>query len=238
MKTVLTIIAAGVLITLASCHWVGKKGSGHITTQERNVQPFTKLYIDGVFPVELSQNGGDAWVKVETDDNLQNTVELKSEGDRLYIKSVNAHNLRMTKMKVYVNVKQLKELKYNSVGALKTVDVLNVDSLQVFNNAVGAVDLKVSGQYMRVNLNSVGSTILSGTVNELRINNDGVDALSAEDLKAKVTLIHNTSVGVTRIYADSAFYIRSSSVGALYYKGPGVVKELSSDGIGRVQKED
>ena len=46
----------------------------------------------------------------------------------------------------------------------------------------------------------------------------------------------NQAIGTAEIYADSAFYIRSSAIGTLNYKGPGVVKELSSEGIGKVQK--
>jgi len=139
---------------------------------------------------------------------------------------------------VYINIKDLGELNFKSVGSLITVDTLHLDSLEVNSESVGKLSLDIDARFLRANLQSVGSTILAGHVYEARINNKGVGALTAFDLKTKIMMIHNTSVGLTEVYADSVFYIRSASIGALYYKGPADVKELKSEGIGRVQKKD
>jgi hypothetical protein len=140
------------------------------------------------------------------------------------------------KMKVYVNIKNLTELDFKSVGALTTSGQLKLDSLELSSESVGKLTLDVEAKYLRTNLNSVGATTLRGKVGEVRINNKSVGTLSAYDLKAGTLMIHNTAIGTAEVYADSAFYIRSSAIGTLSYKGPGVVKELSSEGIGKVSK--
>ena len=239
MRKSFVIIALGTLAVLSSCHHFGKKGNGHVTSEQRTVSPFSKITIEGTFPVEISQTGGEESVKVETDENLQKTVVVKTDGSELIIKTADDESIRRsTKMKVYVNIKKLTDLDFKSVGTLSSSDTLKLDSLNLNSESVGKLNLSLNAKYLRANLESVGSTTLAGNVYEVRINNKSVGALSAFDLKTKVMMIHSTSVGLTEVYADSAFYIRSAAVGALYYKGPGDVKELKSEGIGRVQKKD
>ncbi|MBL0309532.1 MAG: DUF2807 domain-containing protein [Bacteroidetes bacterium] len=140
-------------------------------------------------------------------------------------------------MKVYINIRKITELENQSIGSLKTEGALKLDSLELSSDAVGKLNLNVEADYLRANLNSVGSTTLKGKVREARINNKSVGMLSAFDLKVATLMIHNTAVGMAEVYADSAFYIRSSAIGMLYYKGPGEVKELKSEGKGKVEKK-
>ena len=232
-------LIASAIVVLSSCHGYGKRGSGHVTTENREVHTFTKMTIEGLFPIEISQNGGAESVKVETDDNLQSLITVHTEGDELIIKTDQHASIRKsTKMKVYINIKNLTQLDFKSVGSLITSDTLHLDSLDINSESVGKLNLALNARYLHADLQSVGSTTLSGKVYEVRINNKSVGGLSAFDLKTKIMMIHNTSVGATEIYADSAFYIRSESVGSLLYKGPGEVKELKSEGIGKVQKQE
>jgi len=233
------VISTVLLFSLASCNSFGKKGNGNVVISVREISPFTKISIDGIFPVELSQDGGKEFVKVETDQNLQNLISVKNDGDELIVETKEKTSIRRsTKMKVYINVKDLSELEFNSVGNLTTVGTLKLDSLELNSQSVGKLELSLEANYLHADLESVGTTILKGSVREARINNKSVGALSAFDLKAGTMMIHNTALGSAEIYADSAFYIRSSAIGVLYYKGPGEVKELKSEGIGKVQKEE
>ena len=242
MRNILIIIAitATGLIALSSCnnsHW--KSGNGKVTTQDRTVGPFTTITIEGLFPVELSQTGDKESVKVETDENLQSQISVKTVGDELIIKTINDESFnKSSKTKIYINIKNLNELDFKSVGSLTTAGTLKLDSLNLNTESVGKLTLDLDANFIHANLSSVGSTTLTGKVKEARINNKSMGSLSAFGLKAGTMMIHNTSVGVTEVYADSAFYIRSSSVGALYYKGPGQLKELKSEDIGVVQKKD
>lgn len=236
MKTITaTVIITAIL--LSSCNAIGKKGNGNIVTENRTVSPFTKISIEGIFPVEISQDSSGEWVKVETDENLQSLIKVKNDGDELKIEMPDeAHLRKSTKMKVYVNVKDLRELNFKSVGNLSSNGNISLDSLELNTEAVGKLNLDLNTKFLRANLNSVGTTTLSGNVFEARINNKSVGALNAFDLKAKVLMIHNVAVGAAEVYADSIFHIRNSAIGTLKYKGAGQVVELKSEGVGKVEK--
>jgi len=241
MKNILLLFILGSagLIILPSCHNHWKSGNGKITVEDRPVGPFNTITVEGLFPVEITQNGEKESVHVETDQNLQCMITVRTDGKDLYIKTTNDESFgNSTKTKVYINIKNLTELDFKSVGALNTKGILKLDSLTVNSESVGKLNLNLDAKYLHANLSSVGASTLTGKVNEARINNKSVGSLSAFDLKAGTMMIHNTALGITEVYADSAFYIRSSSVGALFYKGPGQLKELKSEGIGVVQKKD
>jgi hypothetical protein len=241
MKLIIGLMIFSVLggLVLIACNHSTKtkKENTMVTTENRPVTAFSKLSVEGIFPVQISQDGSAEFVKVETAENLQQHIKVSQQGDRLFItmdKDVTIN--KSEKMKVYVNIKNLTELDFKSVGALTTSGQLKLDSLELSSESVGKLTLDVEAKYLRTNLNSVGATTLRGKVGEVRINNKSVGTLSAYDLKAGTLMIHNTAIGTAEVYADSAFYIRSSAIGTLSYKGPGVVKELSSEGIGKVSK--
>ncbi len=235
----LIILSLAGLFLLNSCEGFGRIGNGNVVTQNRTVSSFDKISIEGVFPVELSQDGNAEFVKVEADENLQDYITVTNEGDKLVVKMKEEASIHKSKkMKVYINIKKLSELNFKSVGSLKTVNQLKLDTLELNSESIGKLELDIDATFLRANLSSVSSSVLKGKVTEVRINNKSVGTLSAYDLKSGTMKIHNTAIGTAEVYADSAFYIRSSAIGTLYYKGPGVVKELSSEGIGKVKKVD
>ncbi len=241
MKLILALIILSLagLVVLSACNRPTKKRGEKVTTENRPVSSFSAIEVEGVFPVELSQDGGAEFVKVQTEESLQQYIKVSNSGNTLKIKLEEGASFNNPeKMKVYINIKDLKEMEYKSVGSLSTAGQLKVDSLQFSSESVGKVNLDIDARFLRANLNSVGATTLKGKAGEVRINNKSVGMLSAYDLKAGTLMIHNTAIGVAEIYADSAFYIRSSAIGSLTYKGPGVVKELSSEGLGKVKKAE
>jgi hypothetical protein len=227
------------LLFLSSCKGCSRRGNGHVVTQNRTISSFNKISIEGVFPVDLSQDGNAEAVKVEADENLQDYITVENNGNELVVKLKDEASIHASKkMKVYINIKKLSELNFKSVGSLTTTNQLKLDSLELNSESVGKLCLDIDATFLRANLSSVGATTLKGRVTEVCINNKSVGTLSAYNLKAGTLKIHNTAIGTAEVYADSAFYIRSSAIGTLYYKGSGVVKELSSEGIGKVKKVD
>lgn len=232
----LLVASLGGLVMLSSCHFFGAKGNGNVTTETRHAEPFTKLKVEGTFPVVLSQDGGAEWVKVETDENLQNLIIVENSNGQISITMEEKPSIKSKEMKVYVNVKNLRELDYESVGSLTTADTLKLDSLEIQSNAVGKLNLTIDAKYLRANLDNVGSTTLKGKVHEARINTESVGGLKAFGLKADHLMLHNKAIGAAEIYADSTFRIRSSAVGSVSYKGAGEVLELSNEGVGKVKR--
>lgn len=82
------IIITAFITAMSSCQLGSHNaifGNGNVTIENRTISSFTKLHLDGAFKTIISQDGGPAWVKVETDQNLQQAVKVSNEGETLEI---------------------------------------------------------------------------------------------------------------------------------------------------------
>ncbi|MBP6732878.1 MAG: DUF2807 domain-containing protein, partial [Chitinophagales bacterium] len=129
MKLILALIILSLagLVVLSACNQPTKKRGEKVTTENRPVSSFNAIEVEGVFPVELSQDGGAEFVKVQTEESLQQYIKVTSTGNKLEIKLEEGASLNNPeKMKVYINIKDLKEMEYKSVGSLSTAGQLKV----------------------------------------------------------------------------------------------------------------
>jgi len=100
-KTFIVILVIAVIVTIVSvsaCNGCnGKRGNGHVITKERPVTSFSKISIEGIFPVVLSQDGGSEFVKVEADENLQEFILVRNEGSELIVETEDNVSIRKSK---------------------------------------------------------------------------------------------------------------------------------------------
>jgi hypothetical protein len=238
--TVIGLIITCLFISafLVNCRH-GLKGNGNVTTETRKVSSFTDLNVSGVFKTIISQDGGDEWVKVETDENLQKIVTVSSDENTLSIGMENqSGGINSTRMIVYINVKNIKSISDKSVGAMESKDTLKSDELILKTEAVGKTSLTIDVQKLKAKLKSVGATYLSGKAGDVEIENESVGKLEVFDLMAETLTIKNKSVGAVEIFASKEISIDHSGVGKLSYKGNPAVKALTDKGVGKVSKVD
>ena len=234
----LIIICPFVCVFLMNCGH-GLKGNGNVTTETRKVTSFTDLKVGGVFKTIISQDGGDEWVKVETDENLQKMVTVSNEGSTLSVGMENkTGGINTTKMIVYINVKNIQSISNKSVGTMESKDTIKSDDLGLDTKAVGKTNLTIDVHRLHAKFKSVGTIYLSGTATEVEIENESVGKLEAFDLLAETLSIKNKSVGAVEVYASKEISIDHRGVGRLSYKGNPAVKALTDKGVGKVNKVD
>ena len=236
------VIVFGILILISCRHGIfksGVSGNGNVTTENRTVGKFTKLDLDGVFKTIITQDGGPAWVKVETDQNLQQMVEVSNEGETLNISTKNSIGFNNpTRMIVYVNVAEISAIANKCVGMVESKGTVKTPELYLKIDAVGKTSLNIEVQKLTAKINSVGATVLSGSATVADLDNNSVGKLEAYDLKTDTLNIKNNSVGAVELYADKEISIDHNGVGSLHYKGTAVVKNLKDNGVGKVSKVD
>src|SRR5262245_31275046 len=109
----LALFSLVILVFASGCREIAGRrvrGSGHITTQSRNVSDFRNVEVGGAIDVYLKQDSSTS-VKIEADDNLLEYVEIQTEGSTLRIHTSRGVNLRPSdKIKVYVSNPSFEDL--------------------------------------------------------------------------------------------------------------------------------
>ena len=126
-------------IVCSSCHYIGGKrihGNGNNVTQSRTAGKFNSLDISGAIDVYVKQDSTQS-VKVETDENLQQYVEVYENNGVLVISPKDNYNLDATnKIKVYV-----------AAPSFRTIDVSGASNIVGENKLVSdeTLDIELSG---------------------------------------------------------------------------------------------
>ncbi len=236
MKTVNLIIAFILLTT--GCVFDGEHiaGSGNVIRNIHKVTSFNTLNLGVVFNVVIIPSDSEK-VIVEADDNLQELVIVEKHDSILSIKMKPHLNIiKKSSGKIYVYIKGLVAITNESVGRLENEGVLKSGRIAINNQAVGKTKLKFESNDIIFNNSAVGKTELSGNCNNLKIKNSSVGEFNASELQCNYLDLENESVGKTSVFANKEMIINNSGIGSLDVYGHGIIKKISTTGIGSFKK--
>ena len=234
-KNILKITCVIMILTsLNSCYHEKIEGNGKVTIEERSVDSFDHVYIEGVLNVILSQ-GEEYKVEVETDRNLQDIVNVTTRRNNLYIDMDEHTDIDATKMNVYIESPTYSLIDCDGVGNISTETVISERNLKVINSGVGSIDMEIECELFDLRHDGVGSVYLSGETQEFILHNSGVGKVHAFSLIAGYVEVTNAGVGDCEVFASQELDAIINGIGDVSYKGDPVSITYNISGIGKLQ---
>ncbi|OFY84638.1 MAG: hypothetical protein A3F72_01385 [Bacteroidetes bacterium RIFCSPLOWO2_12_FULL_35_15] len=213
-------------------------GNGKVKSEQREINHFNKIEAVGVFNIILSQSDQES-VKVETDENIQPLILTSVENEVLTISMKDSTSIdKMKKINIYISFTDLSKLNSTGVGSLKCATKLNLKEFELDAKGVGATELNIDAEKLTINSEIVGALVLAGTVKEVIINNKGLGAISAFDLKAENLSLRSEGVGAAEVYASNDLRVDVSGLGSVKYKGNPKTKNIKKEGLSKVERAD
>lgn len=213
-------------------------GNGKVRSEQREIKHFNKIKAEGVFNIILSQGDKES-VKVETDENIQPLIFTSVENEVLKITLKDSTSIdKMKKITIYISFTDLSKLNSTGVGSLKCATKLNLKEFELDCKGVGATELNINADKLTINSEIVGALVLAGTVHEVIINNKGLGAISAFDLKAENLSLHSEGVGAAEVYASNDLSVDVRGLGSVKYKGNPKTKNIKKEGLSKVERVD
>lgn len=177
MKQLLTLLI--LLITLST--WSQKlpkiKGSGIVEVMDTKlIEPFNAISLDGDMEVELVQGGRDG-IRIETDDNLIETVEYSIANNTLYI----SLSHRITKKKK-LNI---------------TVTTGNIEQIELKNEANVQSNITITGKQLAIIAGKSTKYELDVAIKDgvyIEMYSDAEGVLKTKSVKSVVTLDDRASL--------------------------------------------
>ena len=214
MKRLLFLVCGLALLGLSACHWLGVKGNGEITTEQRPVTDFSELHSDGSFDIEWS-NGAPS-LTVTTDENLQKYVEAE----------VHDHYLRL----------HLRERVLPTHGLKVAVS----SSQRTGCKMTGASELvahDLSGESFALKTTGAAEVKLDGTVNGLLADMTGASELTARKLSTRTAEVSTTGAASADVSVSDTLRVTITGAGDVTYHGnPTVQKRVT--GAGEIRRKD
>ncbi len=213
------------------------KGDGNVVNEIREVSPFHKITIEGIFNVYLRQ-GEEEKVRVEADKNLQPYIIVKSREGELLLSWKEDTKIskfkKNSKIRIYVTLRDIDALVIDGVGKVETENPITAEEFNLSITGVGKTDLHLQVDKLVSDISAVGKVELQGVAENASMEISGVGLVDAENLTCKRLVLENSGVGKVKVHATQFLHIDSEGIGAVYYKGNPEIKEISADGIGKV----
>jgi hypothetical protein len=214
MKRTIISILAVVALAGGGCHFLGVRGNGHVTTDQRQVTDFAEIQADGMFDIVWSS--GPPSLTITTDENLLSYVENDVHDNRLHL-HVRQRILPTHGLKVAVSSPTRTGSRLTGASDL-TAHALTGDSYAV--ETTGAADIK-----------------LDGSVEHLLADMTGASDLQAKSLQTRTAEISTTGAASAEVSVSESLKVMITGAGEVIYHGnPSVTKHVT--GAGEVRHKD
>lgn len=235
----LALFSLMILVFASGCREIAGRrvrGSGHITTDSRHVSDFRNVEVGGAIDVYLKQDSTTS-VKIETDDNLLEYIEVYTEGSTLRIHTNRGVNLRPSdKIKVYVSNRSFSELEAG--GACNFYSENQLTSNETIRvNLSGASDgrLELDAPRISVEISGASHISLRGKTRDLEAGATGASEIKGFDLLSENADVQLSGASGAEIYASVKIEGSVSGASSVRYKG-NATTSISSSGASGVNK--
>jgi len=213
-KITITIFAALVPF-VSGCHWVGIRGNGHITTDQRTIAAFSEIEADGAFEIEW-RSGAPA-LSITTDENLLPYVDNRSIDNRLRLHS--QRNLWPT-------------------HGIKVVVSSSTRSGAKLTGATRLMANQIAGGKFAVESTGAARVTLDGNIDELLADMTGASTLDAKSLQTKTTEISTTGAADANIAVSDTLKVSITGAGKVNYSGNPPTIEKHITGAGSIRHKE
>lgn len=234
-------VIAFLSILFSSCHFGGGpvvRGDGNITTEQRKYENFTAIEVSNAIVLEVTQDSAYS-VKVETDSNIQELVEVYMEGKLLHINLAPRMNYDPTgDIKVYVSAPAFDHIGANGACQINGKNLLTAKSHFSLDlrGACGA-NLEVDAPEVLVDVSGASGATLKGKTRDLRVEGSGASRIRAFDLLAENVSINLTGACDGDVYASVRLDGQLSGASNIDYKG-NAQSNVSTSGASSVRKSN
>ncbi len=234
----LTVIA----IAASSCHYMwGKrvKGNGNIRTEDHSVSSFKNVEVSGAIELYVAQ-GELKPVKIETDENLLQYIEVIQEGNKIIVQNKEGFNLHPTnKIKVYVTSPVYNDIDVSGASNINGQNkIVNAENIRMEVSGAGDINMDITAPAVTAEVSGAGSVNLKGETKTFDLELTGAAKGHCFELLSENTKVDISGAGEAFVYASVKLKAEVSGAGSVLYKGTPASIEQNMSGAGHLRKAD
>jgi hypothetical protein len=215
MNRITISVLATFIILVTGCEWLGVRGNGRITTDQRTVSAFSEVEAEGMFEIEW-RSGAPA-LSITTDENLLPYIENHNIDNRLRIHS--RDRIRPT-------------------HGVKIVVSSPTRSAAKLTGATRLTANQLSGAKFAVESTGAARVALDGSIDELLADMTGASTLNAKSLQTKTAEISTTGAADADISVSDTLKVSITGAGKVNYSGNPRTIEKHITGAGSIRQKE
>jgi hypothetical protein len=228
------IFALGLLVSklFAMSETPAKQSWDHSNSATRTyqVQPFTKLYIEGTFKVVLEQ--GDRYgLQIKTDEDNFKYIDVQSNSETLSLKIIKKY-FNFDDFELHITFKEIETLTIEGGIRLETLGYVDLKDFYLHVEGGALVNMNVKANRLKVFGQGGVKFELNGIADEFDASVSGAGYINASGLKTRSCDFRIEGVGAGSVFSTGSLHATISGVGKIRYKGgPQVYKNIEGIGV-------
>jgi hypothetical protein len=232
MKKINSISFLALLVFLLSaCDFVGGervRGNGKVVTETRDVRDFNGISVSGAIDLFVTV-GAEFAVRVETDENLQELIEVFRDGSILRVRPADHVNPDPSDaVKVYVTAPSLGLLRASGACSILSEGPIAASELVLDMSGASDADLDLDLSSLRIDLSGASTLKLVGRTNKLSVEGSGASHIKAAELTADDVFVNLSGASSMEIHANTKLEADLSGASNVEYTGSPSVKSNTS----------
>ncbi len=223
-------------LTEGNAQWGNKKvvGSGNVTTKTVNTGDYDGVKGVGSMDIHL-EKGTEGNIRVTTDDNLHQYIEIEVKDNMLVVKTKKNTYLKTKKgIHVAVPFKDISEISLVGSGDIDTKDVVDAPNLELRVTGSGDVNLDVNSGKVEANVTGSGDIRVKGKTVDLEVSVTGSGDFHGFELQSDNTEATVSGSGDVRVVANESIKARVRGSGDITYKGNPERSDTKTSGSGDI----
>lgn len=237
----LLVFAVCSIILFSSCHFgidERVRGNGVIKKENRTAGEFKHVDVSGAIDVIIKQ-GSERSVSIETDENLLPLIEVRTEGDRLFISFREGYNLDATgSIKAFVSSPVFEKLEASGACSITSQDTITANNaMEIGLSGATHASVQLKCPKLTTTLSGASEMKLSGEAKEFKIDASGSSHVKSFDLISDIADVDLSGASSADIYANTKIEASASGASTVRYKGSASINANTS-GASNTKKVD
>ncbi len=226
----------------SSCDYISGErvtGNGRISTSERKVSSFDEVEAEGAVDVRISQ-GEFKPVQVKVDENLQEYIEVFTEGSRLVVRTKSGFNIDPTQdLVVYVTAPVYKRIDVSGACNITSENrINNPEAIDIELTGAGTIKMELNAPRTRLDISGAGDATLVGETRDFELGISGAGKAKCFDFKTETTTLDLSGAGDADVFASVKLDATASGAGSVSYKGNPKDVVSHASGASSIRKAD
>lgn len=235
MKKTILFLFLGLSLHLSAKEMSGKiTGSGTIKTEERLLNTFTGIQVEGSCEVILTQDNSQK-VVIKTDDNIILYLKTEVSGNKLRVFFSDDYSEYVpTSATIYISSSFIEDISLAGSGTIRSTNELKSKNPHYRLTGSGNIKLSVVAESIKTTVSGSGSIDLKGSALTTEHTITGPGNINAMSFTCPDVKVRIAGSGDCSVYAKTSLDVIISGSGNVRYKGtPRLTSSIT--GSGRVK---
>jgi hypothetical protein len=218
MKTKLSFLLLSIAFTLSSCSNNDCISSGgKITTEQRSVEDFTKIELEGAFKVTIRQDSF-SLMKITADENVIPKVKSRVSGNTLHIQ-LEDKLCDSGEVEIALSAKVWESIESSGASEITGSNSINTDNLDIDLSGASKINLNLVVSRLKTEASGSSKIALTGQARQHIMNLSGSNTTEAFGFVVSDYRIETSGASKLNINVLNNLEVKSSGVSDISYKG-------------------